>query len=145
MSLFRNEPFLTGFFVPNMGGHPAAQSAPNTHEHHHHHYSVETEEAVTLRVDVPGVSAKNLQVQVDDNVLRIRGERTVAGSESKFYRSFSIDPKIVDVDNIKAFLDCGVLTLVAPKMTEPQVSKTITVTEAPMEETQLKVASEGSE
>ena len=144
MSLFRSEPFLTDFFAPNMGGHPAVHSAPTTHGHHLH-YSVETEEAVTLRVDVPGVSAKNLQVQVDDNVLRIRGERQVAGSESKFYRSFSIDPKIVDVDNIKAFLDCGVLTLVATKMTQPRVSKTIAVMEAPMEEIQLKVASESSE
>ncbi len=143
MSLFRSEPFVTGFFAPNMGGHPAIQSAPGTHQHHH--YSVETEDAVTLRVDVPGVSAKNLLVRVDDNVLRISGDRTTAGSESKFYRSFSIDPKIVDVDNIKAFLDCGVLTLVAHKMTQPKVSKTIAVTEAPTEEIQPKVASETSE
>ena len=98
-----------------------------------------------LTVDVPGVLAKDLQVQVDDNVLRITGERKTAGSESKFIRSFAIDPKTVDVENIKANLDCGVLTLTAPKQIKPAVSKTIAVTAAPSAITQTSVTSNKSE
>ena len=113
--------------------------------HQHNHYSVETVESVTLRVDVPGIPMKGLQIQVDDNVLRIKGERKTPGSESAFYKSFSIDPTVVDVDNIKAYLDSGVLTLVAPKKTKPAVSKTIVVTEAPLPEIQPEEAKKSSE
>jgi HSP20 family molecular chaperone IbpA len=143
MSFFRNEPFLTEFFAPNLGGHVAHHHEPAAHQHNH--YSVETVDSVTLRVDVPGIAMKDLQIRIDDNVLRIIGERKTAGSESKVYRSFSIDPTVVDVDNIKAFLDCGVLTLIAPKKTQPAVSKIIAVTEAPLPEIQPEVAQESSE
>ena len=54
-------------------------------------------------MDVPGIKkAKDLQVQVEDNIVRVSGDRKIAGSESKIIRSFSIDPTTVDVDNIKA-------------------------------------------
>ncbi len=67
------------------------------------HHLYETYEAVTLSVDVPGIKkAKDLQVQVEDNIVRVSGDRKIAGSESKIIRSFSIDPTTVDVDNIKA-------------------------------------------
>ena len=126
MSLFRRDPFPENFFGL---GNSSALPLSSTQTHHHVY---ETEEAVTLSVDVPGVTAKDLQIQVDDNVLRVTGERKTAGSESKFIRSFTIDPKTVDVENIKANLDCGVLTLTAPKRIKPAVSKTIPVTAAPL-------------
>ena len=136
MSLYCRDPFIEEFFGPSQGTSLALHNAPT---HAHLHYFYETEEAVTLTVDVPGVTAKDLQVQIEDNVVRVSGERKTAGNESKFIRSFSIDPQIVDVENINANLDCGVLTLTAPKLNKPTVTKTITVTEAPMAVTQPKV------
>ena len=128
MSLFRRDPFFDEFFGPSRDPMLAFPNAP-TQAHHHIR---ETEETVTLTVDVPGVTAKDLQVQIDDNVIRVSGERKTAGSESKFIRSFAIDPKTVDVENVKANLDCGVLTLTAPKRVKPTVTKRITVNEAPL-------------
>lgn len=133
MSLFYRDPFFENFFGPSLSTH--------TQTHHHLH---ETDEAVTLSVDVPGIKAQDLQVQVEDNIVRVSGERKTAGSESKIIRSFSIDPQSVDVDRIKANLDCGVLTLTAPKLNKPAVSKTITVTEAPLTVIQPKLSNKNS-
>jgi HSP20 family molecular chaperone IbpA len=125
--ILRRDPFFHDFFGPQFGPSSALRQAPSPA--HHHIY--ETDDSVTLSIDVPGIKSNDLQVQFEDNVLRISGERKTAGSESKFVRSFSMDPKNVDVDSIKANLDCGVLTLTVPKRTKPAVSKTITVTETP--------------
>ena len=138
MALFRRDPFFDEFFGPSLGN---SMGRPGIHHAHHHLY--ETDDAVTLTVDVPGVMAKDLNVQVDDNVLRVSGERKTAGSESKFIRSFSIDPKTVDVENIEANLDCGVLTLTARKRNKPAVSKMMEVKEAPLIEGEPKVSVEG--
>jgi Hsp20/alpha crystallin family len=59
-------------------------------------------------------------------MLHVSGERKTAGTESKFVRSFSIDPNTVDFDNMKANLEYGVLTLTAPKRVKPAISKAIT-------------------
>jgi HSP20 family protein len=109
-----------------------------------HHHLYETDEAVTLSVDVPGIKAKDLQVQVEDIIVRVSGHRKIAGSESKIIRSFSIDPKIVDVDNIKGNLDSGVLTSTVPKLNKPAVSKTSTVTETPLAVNQPKLSIKNS-
>jgi HSP20 family protein len=132
MSLFHRDPFFNDIFGSNLGPSLGFRQT-STQAHHHLH---ETENEVTLSIDVPGVKSNDLQVQFEDNVLRISGERKTAGSESKFVRSFAMDPTNVDVDNMKANLDCGVLTLTVPKHTKPAVKKTITVTETPLAQTQ---------
>ncbi|KAI2502068.1 small heat shock protein [Fragilaria crotonensis] len=139
-SLFYRDPFFENFFGPSLSSSLALPTAPTQRYHHFH----ESDDTVTLSVDVPGIKAQDLQVQIEDNVVRINGERKTAGSESKVIRSFSIDPKTVDVDNIKANLDCGVLTLTAPKLNKPAVSKTITITEAPSVVTQPKLSNKNS-
>ena len=126
--ILRRDPFFNDFFGPQSFGPSLALRQPTSPAHHHIY---ETEDSVTLSIDVPGIKSNDLQVQFEDNVLRVSGERKTAGSESKFVRSFSMDPTNVDVDSIKANLDCGVLTLTVPKRTKPAVSKTITVTESP--------------
>ena len=135
MSMFKNDAFLKELFAPSLGGH---MISPFDHLDHHNHCWVETIDAITLTVDAPGITAGNFKIQVDGNILRISGERKTPGLESKFYRSFDIDTKVVDADNIKAYLDNGVLTLTAPKRNEPSVSKTIVVSEAPVEESSCK-------
>jgi HSP20 family molecular chaperone IbpA len=125
MALFHRDPFFNDFFGPSVAPSFAVRNGSSIVNHHVH----ETEEAITVSIDLPGVKASDLQVQVEDKVLRVSGERKTAGTESKFVRSFSVDPTTVDFDNMKANLEYGVLTLTAPKRVKPTVSKTIAVTE----------------
>jgi HSP20 family protein len=127
MALFRRDPFFDDFFTPYsfpsslQNRHSSASSTPAHHVH-------ETENAVQLSVDVPGVKSSDLKVEVEDNVLRVTGERKTAGSESRFVRSFAIDRESIDPSHVKANLDCGVLTLTVPKR-EKATPKTIAITE----------------
>jgi HSP20 family molecular chaperone IbpA len=125
MALFHRDPFFNDFFGPSVTPSFAVRNGSSLANHHVH----ETEEAITVSIDLPGVKASDLQVQVEDKVLRVSGDRKTAGTESKFVRSFSIDPTTVDFDNMKANLEYGVLTLTAPKRVKPTVSKMIAVTE----------------
>lgn len=74
---------------------------------------------IELLMEVPGVLAENLSVELeDDKVLRIRGSRTSArnGSvvESKFDQVFTMD-KDVDPNQMKVTLSAGILRVTAPK------------------------------
>ena len=97
----------------------------------------ETTDSFVLTAEVPGVSSEEVDVKVVENQLTLRGERrwdrdssTETGSEQfhrlesaygKFERSFNLSERI-DVANISAALDKGVLTVKLPKRA-PQVKK----------------------
>ena len=88
-----------------------------------------------LTAEVPGVGSDEVDVKVVDHQLTLRGERrweasTEAGNEQfhrlesaygKFERSFNLSERI-DVANISAALDQGVLTVKLPKRA-PTVKK----------------------
>lgn len=81
---------------------------------------------VELAMEVPGVPAKDLTVEVENgNVLRIRGSRTIRESGSltktEFDQSFQLDEHI-DVENISVSLSSGILSITAPKK-EPVVKR----------------------
>ena len=97
----------------------------------------ESEDAFTVRAELPGLSEKDLDVSIASNVLTIRGEKkedkerkngkiyrreTWSGS---FQRTLPL-PLSVDAGNVKADLKDGVLTLVLPKREEAK-PKQITV------------------
>jgi HSP20 family molecular chaperone IbpA len=135
LSFLRHDPYLFDIMGTNQVGlHQPPHAARD------HHYLYETDDAVTLSIDIPGVKSSDLHIHCDDNVIHVSGERKTAGSESKFTRTFAMDPKNVDVDNLKANLDCGVLTLTVPKRSKPAIKKAITVTESPLPEAQPSVA-----
>jgi HSP20 family protein len=84
---------------------------------------VEDDQKFELYADLPGVKLEDLDIQVDKDVLTIKGERKlerkgerVAGA---FSRAFTL-PKHVDVEKISAALKDGVLTLTLPKRPEAQ-------------------------
>lgn len=84
---------------------------------------VEDDAKFELFADLPGVKQEDLDIQVDKDVLTIKGERKlekkgerVAGA---FSRSFTL-PKTVDVEKIAATLKDGVLTVTLPKRPEAQ-------------------------
>ncbi|MBI3791745.1 MAG: Hsp20/alpha crystallin family protein [Gemmatimonadetes bacterium] len=99
---------------------------------------LETKDALVLEADLPGLSAKDLQVQADDRVLTISGTRTVAEGDTPeqrvrlrervggtFRRRFQL-PKGVDASQIQATFTDGVLRVRIPKAAEAQ-PRTITV------------------
>ena len=90
----------------------------------------EEDDAFLVDVDVPGLAAEDVNVDVEKNVLTIRGERKVEKEESEgtyrrverqygsFSRSFTL-PETVDADDISADLKDGVLALRLPKKDAP--------------------------
>jgi HSP20 family protein len=101
----------------------------------------EREDAIRLAVEVPGVAPEALDVTVDDGVLTVSGERTVARAANgraayrlerrhgRFARSLTL-PRTVDPERIAARYEHGVLHLELPKRPEAQPRR-IAVTAAP--------------
>ncbi|QDT02106.1 Spore protein SP21 [Rubripirellula lacrimiformis] len=94
----------------------------------------ETDSEVDVKMDLPGMKPEQIDIQVHNNVLSIRGERSEE-SEKKgrkfhrverrigsFARSVSL-PSIVDEDNVDANYNDGVLTIRMPKTKEAQAKK----------------------
>ncbi len=94
----------------------------------------ETDKEIEITAELPGLEEKDVQINVADNVLTIRGEkkaekeqkdknyRLVERSYGSFERSLEL-PKGVDLDGIKASIDKGVLKVVVPKPAPAQVKK----------------------
>ena len=100
---------------------------------------VEKEKAFEVTAELPGLDAKNVDIQLSDNVLTIKGEKQEEKEEKtkdryvserrygSFRRSLEV-PGSVDVDKIEANFKNGVLTVTMPKSPEAQKKqKTIPV------------------
>jgi HSP20 family protein len=86
----------------------------------------ETDANFVLTAEVPGVPSSEVDVKVVDHQLVLRGERRwepdtngehfhrLESAYGKFERTFNLSERI-DVGNISASLDKGVLTVVLPK------------------------------
>jgi HSP20 family protein len=84
-----------------------------------------------LAVDLPGVKQEDVEINVDKDVLTLRGTRNTQRKEDKehfrrfervtggFVRSYTL-PKTIDAEKIAASLRDGVLTLTLPKKPEAQ-------------------------
>ena len=96
----------------------------------------ETEKEISLLADMPGVKAKDLTIDLRDNVLTIAGD--IAPFENvdehdlfieyevgKYYRQFTLS-EVIAQDKIDAKLSDGVLRLTLPKA-EKAIPKKITV------------------
>jgi len=86
--------------------------------------------AFELRVEVPGVEDKDIELQADASTVTIRGARQDNVPEGhsvhrkervafRFARSFSLPTK-VDSEKVEAVLKNGVLTVTLPKAKEAQ-------------------------
>ena len=87
----------------------------------------EGKDAYHIDVDLPGVSKDDVEVSVDKNVLTISGKREhrsevkeddyyrVESAYGKFSRSFTL-PENVDIENIRAASEDGVLEVIIPKL-----------------------------
>jgi HSP20 family protein len=96
----------------------------------------ETEHALNVVLEMPGVAKENVEIGIDNDVLKISGRIDIAKYEGlqpvyteynigNYSRSFQLSNK-VDQDGIKAELKDGVMTLVLPK-SEKAKSRRISV------------------
>lgn len=114
-SLFRDIQSPTGFFERE-GMAPAVDI-------------LEKDGNLILRAELPGIDEKNIALQLDGNVLTLKGEKKfeekteresyhrVERHYGSFSRSFTL-PDTVDRDKIKADYKNGVLTVVFPQKAE---------------------------
>lgn len=91
----------------------------------------EDEKAYTIHADVPGVKPEEVEVELENGVLTLKGEREETRKEEqegykrvervsgKFYRRFTL-PETVDAEAISAKTEHGVLEIVIPKRTKPE-------------------------
>ena len=94
----------------------------------------ETDKEIEITAELPGLEEKDVQVNLADNILTIRGEKKaekeqkdknyhlVERSYGSFERSLEL-PEGVNADAIKANIDKGVLKVVVPKPAPAQVKK----------------------
>ena len=101
---------------------------------------VETDEALFLTAELPGMEKKDVEIVVEEGVLIIRGEKVeekfdgkdakpadeirkfhlVERSYGSFQRAFTL-PRTVDASKIAADFDKGVLKVVMPKLEEAKI------------------------
>src|SRR6516165_5829078 len=89
----------------------------------------EDEHNVTLKIEVPGIEEKDIDVRVENNVLTVTGERKIEKEEKQenyrrierqygtFTRSFTL-PNTVDAEKVNADYDKGVLKITLAKKAE---------------------------
>src|SRR5437667_10014168 len=90
---------------------------------------MEDEHNVVLKLEVPGIEEKDIDVRVENNTLHIRGERKFEKDEKEenfhrierhygaFTRSFTL-PNTVDTNNVNADYENGVLKIRLAKRAE---------------------------
>ncbi|MAU51776.1 MAG: heat-shock protein Hsp20 [Roseovarius sp.] len=94
---------------------------------------VETDEGVTLMLEMPGVGADDVEVTLERRVLTIRGKVRATSpeklqlayaeyGEGDFERSFTLSDDF-DPDKIGASVSNGVLTVTLPRAAEAQPKK----------------------
>src|SRR3954467_6571347 len=95
---------------------------------------VETGDHFVLRADLPGLSESDVNIEVEDRVLTISGERKAEQTENKdgyhrverafgaFSRSLTL-PEGIDPESVAASFDRGVLEVQIPKPEERKPRK----------------------
>jgi HSP20 family protein len=89
----------------------------------------EDEHNVSLKVEVPGIDEKDIDIRLENNTLTVHGERKIEKEEKEenfrrverqyggFTRTFTL-PQTVDSENVSATYDKGVLKITLPKKAE---------------------------
>lgn len=94
----------------------------------------ETEAAFLIEAELPGLTKKDVEITLENNLLKLSGERRfekdaqeenyhrVERSYGSFLRTFSL-PSQVDSEGVKANFKEGVLTIEVPKAEEAKPRK----------------------
>ena len=103
----------------------------------------EDEHNITLKIEVPGIDEKDINVSIENNTLTVQGERRFDKEEKEenfqriermygsFTRSFTL-PNTVDLEQVSAHYEKGVLKIglakkaeAKPKLIKVNVEKTL--------------------
>jgi HSP20 family protein len=91
----------------------------------------EDPQKVVLKLEVPGIEEKDLDIRIENNTLTVKGERKFEKEEKEenfhrierrygsFYRAFTL-PRTVDTESEQANYTAGVLKLELKKKAEAQ-------------------------
>jgi HSP20 family protein len=86
----------------------------------------ETDNELVVKADLPDVKMKDIDIQIENGTLALRGERKfekeegskgfhrIERSYGSFVRYFGV-PETVDTENVKAEYNNGVLSIILPK------------------------------
>ena len=96
-------------------------------------FMCETGDAITMAMEMPGVSKENIDIKLEQRRLSVQGHIDFDNYDDfkpvyteynvgHFSRSFTLSSEI-DTENINASVADGVLTLVLPKARETQLRK----------------------
>ena len=89
----------------------------------------EDEHNITLKIEVPGIEEKDIDVRIENNTMTVHGERKFEKDEKEenyrrverqygsFTRTFTL-PNTVDTENVSANYDKGVLKIKLAKKAE---------------------------
>jgi HSP20 family protein len=89
----------------------------------------EDEHTTTLKIEVPGIDEKEIDIRLENNTLTVHGERKIEKEEKEenyrrverhygsFTRNFTL-PTTVDSEKVSATYDKGVLKITLPKKAE---------------------------
>jgi len=89
----------------------------------------EDEHNVSLKIEVPGIDEKDIDIRLENNTLTVHGERKIEKEEKEenyrrverqygsFTRTFTL-PTTVDAEKVSANYDKGVLKVTLPKKAE---------------------------
>jgi HSP20 family protein len=95
---------------------------------------VETNDALVLRGDLPGMGEDDVDIEIKDNVLTVSGERKSENEEKgegyhrverafgRFSRSLNL-PQGIDAEKVEANFDNGVLEVRIPKPAEAKPTR----------------------
>jgi HSP20 family protein len=95
----------------------------------------ETENEIVVKAPIPGIPAENLEVTFEEGVLRIRGKveereedkkRKKVVHQSQRVQSFDYAttlPRPIDVSNVNAEIEHGIVTITAPLAIEAKPRK----------------------
>ena len=92
-----------------------------------------TDAMYCIRAEIPGMSKKDIDIELENNTLSISGDRKWNDKDQnnysefsygKFYRSFNL-PENVKENNIKASMKDGILSVQVPRLekVKPEVKK----------------------
>jgi HSP20 family protein len=91
----------------------------------------EDAQKLVLKLEIPGMDEKDLDVRVEDHTLTVKGERKFEAEEKEenfhriersygsFFRAFTL-PSTVETENVQASYNAGVLKLELKKKPETQ-------------------------
>lgn len=82
----------------------------------------ETENGFTLEVELPGVKKENVSIQMEKNVLSVKGSRKRGETETTYERSFRVADQI-DTEKVSAVMEDGILSISLSKKKEAEAKK----------------------